>query len=312
MVSGRRFISVTDSHLDVASGRTQYCLPMFDDILVPTDGSDCAQAAVGYAEDLATRYEARVHTLCVADSRTLENAPQYDQVKQERAELAERTCNDLSVSGIPVEKAVRTDVPHRAILQYATEQDIDLVVMGTHGRTGVERYLLGSVTEKVVRLSDVPVLTVKAEDDGDASHPYTDILVPTDGSEGAKAAIGPAVDVASTYDARLHALSVIDTMAMGVDVRSGTFLEALEESARSAVDTVEEQASHASVSAVDTAIEHGEPYRGVRSYVEEHDVDLVVMGTRGSSGIERYLLGSVTEKTVRTSPVPVMTVRQSE
>lgn len=61
--------------------------------------------------------------------------------------------------------------------------------MGTHGRTGVERYLLGSVTEKVVRLSDVPVLTVKAEDDGEVTYPYTDILVPIDGSEGSEAAI---------------------------------------------------------------------------------------------------------------------------
>ena len=285
---------------------------MFDNILIPTDGSECAQAAVGYAEDLAKRYESNVHALCVADSRTLENAPQYEQIKKESEEVAKRTCNDLSVSGVPVEQAVRTDIPHKAILRYATEQDIDLIVMGTHGRTGVERYLLGSVTEKVVRLSDVPVLTVKAEDDSDARYPYTDILVPTDGSEGAEAAIGPAVDVASTYDARLHGLSVIDTMAMGVDVRSGAILEALEESAQSAVDSVEEQATRASVSAVETAIEHGNPYRGIRSYVEDQDIDLVVMGTHGRSGIERYLLGSVAEKTVRASAVPVMTVRQPE
>ncbi len=285
---------------------------MFDNVLVPTDGSDCAQAAVGYAADLATRYDAKVHTLCVVDSRTIENAPQYDQIKKEREEVAEKTSNDISVSGVPVEQAVRTDIPHKAILRYATEQDIDLIVMGTHGRTGVERYLLGSVTEKVVRLSDMPVLTVQAEDDGEVTYPYTDILVPTDGSEGAEAAIGSAVDIARTYDARLHALSVIDTMAMGVDVRSGALLEALEESAQLAVETIAEQATQASVSAVETAIEHGSPYRGIHSYVEEHDIDLVVMGTHGRSGIERYLLGSVAEKTVRTSPVPVLTVRQPE
>ncbi|WP_135304802.1 universal stress protein [Haloarcula amylovorans] len=285
---------------------------MFDNILVPTDGSDCAQAAVGHAADIATRYNGRVHALSVADSRTLEDGPQSDEVKKEREAIAERACNDLSESGVPVEQAVRTDIPHKAILRYATEQDIDLVVMGTHGRTGVERYLLGSVTEKVVRLSDVPVLTVKAENDAEVTYPYTDILVPTDGSEGSEAAIGPAVDIASTYDARLHALSVIDTMAMGVDVRSVGVLDALEESAESAVEIIEEQATQASVSAVETAIKHGSPYRGIRSYVEEHDIDLVVMGTHGRSGIERYLLGSVAEKTVRTSPVPVMTVRQPE
>ncbi|UTF55811.1 universal stress protein [Natronosalvus rutilus] len=285
---------------------------MFDNILVPTDGSDCAQAAVGYAADLATRYDAKVHALCVVDYRTLENGPQYDQIKKEREEFAERTCNDLSVSGVPAEQAVRTDIPHKAILRYATEQDIDLIVMGTHGRTGVERHLLGSVTEKVVRLSDVPVLTVKAEGDGEITYPYTDILVPTDGSEGAEAAIDPAVDIACTYDARLHALSVIDSMVLGVDVRSVAIVETLEESAQSAVETIEEQATQASVSMVETKIEHGSPYRGIRSYVEEHDIDLVVMGTHGRSRIERYLLGSIAEKTVRTSPVPVMTVRQPE
>jgi nucleotide-binding universal stress UspA family protein len=281
---------------------------MFDDVLVPTDGSTCAEVAVDYATDLATRYGATVHVLCVADSRTLENAPQHEEIRDERATLVDRTCDDVAAAGVRTERAVRTDVPHRAILQYASEREVDLVVMGTHGRTGVERYLLGSVTEKVVRRSDVPVLTVKEAEDG-PRYPYDDVLVPTDGSDGATAAIDPAVDVASTYDARLHALSVVDTMAMGVDVRSGILLDELEESARSALATVEGRASEASVSAVETAVERGSAYREIRSYVEANDVDLVVMGTHGRSGIERYLLGSVAEKTLRTSSAPVMTVR---
>ncbi|MFW5905501.1 MAG: universal stress protein [archaeon] len=97
-----------------------------------------------------------------------------------------------------------------------------------------------------------------------------------------------------------------------MDIRSGAILEALGKSAQSAVETIEEQAAQASVSAVETAIEHGNPYRGIRFYVEEHDIDLVGMGAHGRSGVERYLLGSVAEDTVRTSPVPVMTVRQPE
>jgi len=285
---------------------------MFDDVLVPTDGSECAEMAAEYARDLATRYGATVHVLCVADARTLENAPHHDQITDERAELAERTCAAFSAADIPVERAVRTDVPHSAILEYVTDREIDLVVMGTHGRTGVERYLLGSVTEKVVRLSDAPVLTVKATDDEAVTYPYDDVLVPTDGSDGAAAAIAPAVDVAGTYDARLHALSVVDTLATGIDVRSEIVREQLEEEARTAVEAVEARAADASVAAVETAVEHGSPYREIRSYVEANDVDLVVMGTQGRSGLERYLLGSVAEKTVRTSPVPVMTVRRPD
>lgn len=94
---------------------------MFDDILVPTDGSECAQAAVGYADDLAMRNDARVHVLCVADSRTLENAPHRDRIEDERMDLAERTCNEFSESGIATEQSVCTDIPHEAILGYATE-----------------------------------------------------------------------------------------------------------------------------------------------------------------------------------------------
>jgi len=212
---------------------------MFEDVLIPTDGSDCADVAVQYAEDLAAHYGATVHALCVVDSRSLENVSQSDRRREASTEIAERTCNELAEAGLPVERAVRTDVPHQAILEYVTEHGVDLIVMGTHGRTGVERYLLGSVTEKVVRLSDVPVLTVKTVADGEVTYPYSNILVPTDGSEGAVAAIAPAVGLASTYDARLHALSAVDTMAMGFDVRSDMILDTLEETARAAVEKVE-------------------------------------------------------------------------
>lgn len=117
---------------------------MFDNILVPTDGSECAEVAIGYAQDLASRYEATVHVLCVVDSRSLEGGSHYDRIREEHTEIAERTCSELSDSDLSVEQAVRTDVPHTAILGYAAEQDIDLIVMGSHGRTGLERFLLGA------------------------------------------------------------------------------------------------------------------------------------------------------------------------
>jgi nucleotide-binding universal stress UspA family protein len=289
---------------------------MFDEILVPTDGSDCANAAVGYAEDLAVRYDATVHVLSVVDSRVLEDVPPDEGVRAEYVQMAGDVADDV-VEGLAdaecdVERAVRTDVPHTAILEYVDEEEIDLVAMGTHGRTGVKRYLFGSVTEKVVRLADVPVLTVPESDDDVVTYPYEDVLVPTDGSEGAAAAVEPAMDVASRYDARLHVLSAIDTAAMGFDVRSATILGTLQDAARAAVDDVETRARAASVASIETSVVQDAPFRAIRSYVDEHDVDLVVMGTRGNTGLERYLLGSVTEKTVRTSSVPVMTVPRRE
>lgn len=283
---------------------------MFDDILVPTDGSDCAYTAVGYAGELAKRYDSTVHVLSVVDSRHLENGPQYEQVKADRRAIVEDCANELTERGITTRSTVETGIPYEKVLESVSEYDVDLVVMGTHGRTGVERYLLGSVTEKVVRRSDAPVLTIPGTGSGAVTPSYADVLVPTDGSTGAAFAARTAVDVARTSDATLHALSVVDTTSVGVDVRVGDILDSLEAAAWSAVEAVERQANEAGVSSVETAVERGTPYRTILSYVDDHDVDLIVMGTHGRSGVERYLLGSVTEKIVRTSPVPVLTLRR--
>ncbi|NHN49142.1 universal stress protein [Halostella sp. JP-L12] len=283
---------------------------MFRDVLVPTDGSDCAGVAVEYAADLAGRYDADVHVLNVVDNRRVEHGPHYDERREAAAELVDSTADRLEDDGLGAERAVRTGVPYEEIEAYASEAGVDLVAMGTRGRTGVDEHLLGSVTERVVRCSDAPVLTVRTMDDSAVTFPYDDVLVPTDGSDGAEAAVGPAASVAGTYGATLHSLSVVDTRSLGIDVRSSALVDALEDQARDAVEAVAERASAASVANTETAVDHGLPSECVRAYVEENDVDLVVMGTHGRSGVSRYLLGSVAEKLVRTSPVPVMTVRE--
>jgi nucleotide-binding universal stress UspA family protein len=183
--------------------------------------------------------------------------------------------------------------------------------MGTHGRTGVRRFLLGSVTEKVVRLADVPVLSVKADaEPGTVS--FDDILLPTDGSSGAEAAIDPAGALASKTDATVHVVSVVDTRSLGIDVGSSVIIDELEAIATDAVETASEQLSGMGVKTVETAIARGTPYRTILDAIEDTEADLVVIGTHGRTGIDRYLLGSLSEKLVRTSPVPVMTVRSPD
>jgi len=283
---------------------------MFEDILVPTDGSDCAAAAVEYAAELAARYGARVYVLSVVDSRAFDDMPHRETVEAAAEETVAGVRDDLADAGVTAETAVRVGIPHREVLDYADENEIDLVAMGTHGRTGVERYLLGSVTEKVVRLSDVPVLTVPGTDGADTQ--FSEVLVPTDGSEQAEAAVGVGTDVADTYSARLHALSVVEPAALGLDVRSEMLIDALGEAAQAAVERVAERATAAGVTDVETDVRYGYPYREVLNYADENEVDLVAMGTHGRTGIARYLLGSVTEKVVRTAGVPVLTVRAPE
>ena len=137
---------------------------------------------------------------------------------------------------------------------------------------------------------------------------YDQILIPTDGSEGTRGAVEHVIDLATTYEAALHTIYVIDTN-VGVDSSVPGTLDALEEVGENAIDEVIRQAEAAGVNTIERVVAQGPPHQAILDYVEEHDIDLVVMGTHGRTGLDRYLLGSVTEKVVRLSDAPVLTVR---
>jgi nucleotide-binding universal stress UspA family protein len=141
---------------------------------------------------------------------------------------------------------------------------------------------------------------------------YSEILVPTDGSKAAERAIEHALDIAKTYGARIHALYVVDTsIYTSLDAGADVVIDALEREGEVATRHVREAAEEAGVE-IDAEVVTGTAYRSIRDYIEDHDIDLVIMGTHGRTGLSHYLLGSVTERVVRTSPVPVLTVRMQE
>lgn len=180
--------------------------------------------------------------------------------------------------------------------------------MGTHGRTGLDRLLLGSVTERVVRASDIPVLSSRVEPDDHAG--YDRILIPTDGSEAATAAIDHGLAIAEQYDATIHALSVVDIGSLSGASGSGLphAIEALEGRGEQAVGDIAERCEVRDIDVV-TEVAQGTPYRAIRDYITDESIDFATMGTHGRTGLKRYLIGSVTERTLRTSDVPVLTVR---
>lgn len=144
---------------------------------------------------------------------------------------------------------------------------------------------------------------------------YSTILVPTDGSETATRAVDHAIALAKQYDATVHALSVVDVSDLGLrtptDVELDKLRRPLREHAQHAVDAVVRVGEHADVTVV-PAIEVGVTHQVITQYATDHDVDLVVMGTHGRSGLPRAVLGSVTERVVRVSTVPVLTVSHGE
>lgn len=140
---------------------------------------------------------------------------------------------------------------------------------------------------------------------------YDRILVPTDGSAGVERAVSHAVDLAAAHDAVIHAVYVVNTAGFtGLPMESSWegVEQMLREDAEQALSVVRELAEDRDV-AVETHVLEGPPQREIVRYAEEEGCDLVVMGTQGRGGIDRLLLGSVAEKVVRASNVPVMTVR---
>ncbi|MFQ3318159.1 MAG: nucleotide-binding universal stress UspA family protein [Natronomonas sp.] len=152
---------------------------MYDKILVPTDGSDTAEQAVEHALDLADKYGAELHALYVVDIDSMSlalGAEQLDRIEQGQFDQMEEVKAKADAAtgyvaehgrdrGIEVVEHISSGRPHEMVATYAENNDIDLVVMGSHGRSGIKRALLGSVTERTLRETRVPVLVVDARED---------------------------------------------------------------------------------------------------------------------------------------------------
>jgi nucleotide-binding universal stress UspA family protein len=290
---------------------------MYDRILVPTDGGEQALRAAEHGRYLAGVFDATLDVLHVLDDRGVAGTPG-------KGEATDDTPTDLEASGRraiadarergpsdrPVRTALRRGTPAEEVLSYVDEFDVDLVVMGTHGRTGVDRFVTGSVTEQVIRHAPVPVVTVRVTDRSDVADGYGDVLVPTDGSAAARAAAEHGLTVADGTGASVHVLTVVEAGDAADETGNASPAEAATDPDAGGEDATAAVATRAAAAGLDTTTEvrEGVPAEAVLSYVDEHGVDLVVMGTTGRTGPGRYLLGSTTERVVRHAPVAVLAV----
>ncbi len=257
---------------------------MYNEILVPTDGSKVAERAGTVAVQMAELFGANLTVVSVREPGN-----------EKRAKQAVRNIEETATeAGITPQTEIIDDEEtaiHRAIIDFTEEHAIDVIVMGTHGRTGIGRFLLGSVAEQILQESPIPIVTV--HEDTVIDFEVDNVLVPTDGSEGAEAATEHAIDLVTEVGGTLHALHVTS---------GGPDKESLPTA------NVREQGEAAGVNVI-TATRSGRPHEAIAGYTAEAGIDVVVMGTHGRTGLRRYLLGSVTERTVRFSPVPVVSVK---
>ncbi|ELZ23200.1 universal stress protein 1 [Halosimplex carlsbadense 2-9-1] len=286
---------------------------MYDDILFPTDGSDAAESALTVAIAAADADDATLHVLYVADTNQPSLANVRGQVTDvlegEGRDIVEEAAARARNAGVETVDEVVQGGPSRTICDYVDERGIDLVVMGTRGNRDIERIILGSATERVVRNSAAPVLVVPPE--SDREYPPGSVLVGTDGSEGSEAAVDEGLAVAEAAGATLHLVSVLESNVLGIDIGDSQISEARERREVEVFAPVGERADDRGV-AVETAVEEGDVVDRLNEYVATNDIDLVVVGTHGRTGIDKRILGSVTENLMRSASVPVLSVRASE
>jgi nucleotide-binding universal stress UspA family protein len=264
-------------------------------ILFPADFSPCSKQAFQVAWALARSHGARLIVLHV-DS-PLPFAPCGADI------LEMLRIYDVPDSHSTVEHRVETGAPAGTILRVAREAKPELIVMGTHGITGVER-LMGSVAEEVVRKAPCAVMTIKAH--GPSMFAIRRILYPTDFSESSLCAFPLACSLAQDFGARivvLHACPWLTAVDTGVERQPPC---GCREDSWSALRRVLAMAPEIGVG---YELAEGEPGVEIVNAAQKNHCDLIVMSTHGRTGLRRLLMGSVAEKVLRAASCPVVTVK---
>ena len=295
----------------------------FKHILFPTDFSPSSERAEAAAVGLASAFDAQLtllHVWSVPNSGYAEGLswPIDEMEVAARKELVK--AQERVVKLHPRTEAVlRTGREWQNILDQIKEGGVDLVVMGTHGRHGLPRLVLGSVAEKVVRLSPVPVMTLRAPDDEHDPQaarppvviPPQNILVATDFSPAAETALDQAIALAEKVGAQVHVLHSYQLPIIGFP--DGVVIPDAEIASRIIGWAEKELAAcvdrrKASSVKITSILEQADPREAVLTVAKRISADLVVLGTHGRRGIARALIGSTAEGILRSSPVPVLTV----
>ena len=284
-------------------------------ILAATDFSKPAERACDFARDLSRRFQAQLHlvhvTVILEDPhleedhlhRLEELVASGDDAR--RRDLESGSEHQHGLDATP--HMVRGLAPAEVIVETASNLGCELIVMGTHGRRGLPHLLLGSVAERVVRTSAVPVLTVRG--DADIKLEGTPrILVPHDFSEASAAAVRSAAAWADALGAEITLLHVVEPVVYpefySVDVLSDDLMERLVERSERALGAAAEDL----LGKVRTQVEVGRAANTIVDTADPERFDLVIMATRGLSGLEQALLGSVAESVLRRCRVPMLAV----
>jgi nucleotide-binding universal stress UspA family protein len=297
-------------------------------ILCPTDFSDASEHAIDLSVALAASYHARITAMHVARMAVIpsELAPPSGGLLDDAEidTLREKTrarFSGASQAGIDLDVIVDTGSPGDQILERAAALPADLIVMGTHGSRGFERLVLGSVTERVLRRANCPVLTVPPRAHATSHLPFHRLLCAVDFSEPSLTALQFAASLAAESDAALTLLHVLEWPWHEPPPPDFSALPAPQGAALAEYRRYRETLAAAELAALlpapgsaaaprTTRLRHGKPYVQILEVAAEEGSDLIVVGVHGRNPIDLRLFGSTANQIVRGATCPVLTLRR--
>jgi nucleotide-binding universal stress UspA family protein len=296
-------------------------------ILVPLDGSRLSEQSLPYAMTLSQRLPAELvlfsavaipsDVLEALAKAALAPEPLFEELEIEAGEYLEAVTHHLSKADLNVSHVVLRSRAAEAIVEYAEQADIQLIVMASHGLGGLERWMHGSVAEKVLQSASVPVLLVRAKEGITQklleARPCRRVLVPLDGSKLAEQVLPTIIPIAAALGCEVTLLRVlvVDTSGPFTGrwyLPQNSSFETADQDARSYLERLASHVERQGVR-VSTATQLGPVAKSIVDYAEGHDVDLIAMCTHGRTGIARWALGSVADRVLRAGDKPVLLVR---
>lgn len=276
-------------------------MPMLEKIVVPLDGSKLAEAVLVQVRKILFRKDAElvlVRAISVPAGTEGTTPELIESLQVQGTWYLEELSRRLRDEGVRVRSVLRPGDPAAVILDVATQEGADLVAMTTHGRTGLSRWAFGSVAERVLRASRVPVLAMRSFTDSGAETPSEEldlkrILVPVADVDLSLEIVESAIAVARLFGSSITLLHVCEGPACTLPVPQMT----------AAYQRFREAGLEA-----EPLMKQGDPALQVLEACRDLKADLIAIATHGRSGLSRWMMGSVTEKILRASAVPLLIV----
>jgi nucleotide-binding universal stress UspA family protein len=297
---------------------------MISRILIPTDGTPCSEHATRVAFDLAKRLSARVLLTHIADERGTSPFSERRGVRQRFGKvMLEYWVDEAERQGLLASYMLDSSRNViESIVNIASEEYCDLIVMGTHGREGIPRLVQGSVAEGVLRNTPLPVMLVHH-----TPRPFEPlfhrILVPVDGDEISDTALAHASELAQALKATLDVLHVIPDVTAGLKNVEGASQDVqrfVDEAENESHEIIAQAWSQIRSSAIEpnrievfeTRLNNAKIQDVILRHAKQRKIDLIVMGTHTRTGLARFVMGSVAEGVVHHASLPVLLVRGLE